>query len=130
MNGYAASAKLAYTEAAVMTATPERLVVMLYEGALRFLQRAAAAMRAGQDDAARVNVHRANAILDELNVSLDMRYGEIPERLRSIYLFSKRQLIDAGQTGDVDTVDTIARLLGELHEAFAQAADGSPTAAP
>ena len=38
------SAKQAYTEAAVLTATPERLVVMLFDGANRFLARAAASL--------------------------------------------------------------------------------------
>ena len=47
MNGYA-SAKQAYTEAAVLTAPPERLVVMLFEGANSFLARTVAALRANE----------------------------------------------------------------------------------
>ena len=44
MNPY--DAKRAYTESSVLTAPPERLVVMLYDGAIRFLSQAAVAMRA------------------------------------------------------------------------------------
>lgn len=122
MNGYAA-ARTAYTASAVMTATPERLVVMLYEGALSFLARAAAATRAGNAVRAGENVRRVVAILDELNLTLDMSRGDIPERLRSIYLFCKRQLIEAAAQNDAETMDTVLRLLGELHEAFAGIAD-------
>jgi flagellar protein FliS len=122
MNGYAA-AKTAYTASAVMTATPERLVVMLFEGALSFLARASAASRAGNAVRCRENVRRTIAIIDELNVTLDMSRGDIPERLRSIYLFCKRQLLEAASSNDPDTMDTVSRLLGELHEAFAEIAD-------
>jgi hypothetical protein len=61
MNGYA-SAPAAYKESSILTAPPERLVVMLYDGAHRFLTQAAAAMR--QDDLAHANdrLQRAEAI--------------------------------------------------------------------
>lgn len=122
MNGYAA-AKTAYTASAVMTATPERLVVMLFEGALSFLARASAASRAGNAVRAGENVRRTVAIIDELNLTLDMSRGDIPERLRSIYLFCKRQLLEAASGNDAETMDTVSRLLAELHEAFAEIAD-------
>jgi flagellar protein FliS len=123
MSGYA-SARQAYTEAAVLTATPERLVVMLYEGAISFLTRTAAALRADQPAAATLNLRRAVAIIDELNLSLDMSRGELPERLRSLYLFHKRHLVEAGVARDPEAVDRVAGLLRELSEAFAQVADG------
>jgi flagellar protein FliS len=123
MRGYA-SAKQAYTEAAVLTATPERLVVMLFEGANSFLARTAAALRANEPAVAMRNVQRAVAIVDELNFSLDMSYGEVPERLRSIYLFHKRELVQACIARDPDAIDTIAGLLRELADAFTQIADG------
>ena len=123
MSGYA-SAKQAYTEAAVLTAPPERLVVMLFDGALSFLARSAAAIRAGQAQAAMKNVQRAVAIIDELNFSLDMSYGEVPERLRAIYLFHKRHLVQACIAQDADAIDLVAGLLRELAEAFERIADG------
>jgi flagellar protein FliS len=123
MSGYA-TARQAYTEAAVLTATPERLVVMLFDGAITFLTRTAAAMRADEPVVAMKNLHRAVAIIDELNLSLDMSYGELPERLRSLYLFHKRQLVEAGVARDADAVDNVAELLRELSESFALVADG------
>jgi flagellar secretion chaperone FliS len=127
MSGYA-SAKQAYTEAAVLTATPERLVVMLYEGAIGFLARGAVALRAGQPAAGMKNVQRALAIIDELNFSLDMSYGDVPEKLRSLYLFHKRRLVEACIAQDAEAIETVAELLRELGDAFAQIADGARTA--
>src|SRR5439155_24742690 len=88
MNDYA-SAKQAYTASSVMTAPPQQLVVMLYDGAIRFLRQAATGMRAGNREVTLNRMQRAEAIVDELNVSLDMSQGEIAGQLRAIYLFSK-----------------------------------------
>ncbi len=52
-----------------------------------------------------------------------MSHGEISVRLRSIYLFCKRNLVEAGATGDVEMMETVSRLLAGLHEAFAEVAD-------
>lgn len=121
MHGYA-TANNAYTETAVMTATPGQLVVLLYEGALRHLGRAAHAMRVGESRAALASIRRVEAILDELNLSLDMGYGEIPERLRAVYLFSKRLLSEAVLERDAERIDRVAGLLGELHESWSELA--------
>lgn len=124
MNPYT-SAHQAYTESSVLTAPPERLVVMLYDGAIRFLNIGAAAMRNGDQVQARDRIRRAEAIIDELNYSLDMTQGDIPQRLRSIYLFCKRHLIQASIQKDPSAIDTVIGLLGELREAWDRIARSS-----
>src|SRR5205085_2703134 len=99
MNPYA-TLKQAYTESSVMTASREQLVVMLYDGAIRFLRQSAEAMRVGNREQSRDRMRRAEAIVDELNYTLDLSYGQIPENLRMIYLFCKRQLIKANLESD------------------------------
>lgn len=120
-NPYAA-VRQAYAESSILTATREQLVVMLYDGAVRFLRQCSEAMRAGEREQARDRMRRAEAVIDELNWSLDMSYGQVAGNLRSIYLFSKRQLIRANLDYDPARVDGVARLLAELREAWAQAA--------
>ncbi len=93
MNPY--DAKRAYTESAVLTAPPERLVVMLYDGAIRFLNQSAVAMRAGNQRVFLDRVQRGEAIITELNLTLDMRQGEVAERLRAIYQFCNVHLTAA-----------------------------------
>ncbi|HEX7083919.1 MAG TPA: flagellar export chaperone FliS [Gaiellaceae bacterium] len=121
MNPYV-NARHAYAESSVMTASREQLVVMLYDGAIRFLRQSAEAMRAGDRENCRNRMRRAEAIIDELNGSLDMSYGELPGRLRSIYLFCKRQLIHANLTADAGAIDVVVRLLAELRESWDQVA--------
>jgi flagellar protein FliS len=108
----------AYTEASVLTAPPGRLVVMLYDGAIRFLAQSATAMRTRERERARDRMRRAEAIIDELNLSLDMSYGEIPARLRSIYLFCKRELVEANLNSDPERIEVVSRLLSELRETW------------
>ena len=114
-----APAKNAYAETAVLTASPERLVVMLYDGAIRFLHQAAAAVRAGDPIRTRDRLRRAEAIIDELNHTLDFeRGGEIATHLRGIYLFCKRRLLECNLHRDAEGITQVAALLGELRESW------------
>lgn len=129
MTGYAAAAQ-AYTEASVLSAPPERLVVMLYDGANRFLNRAAAAVRDGDTLAATEPLQRAQAILDELLATLDPAAGPLTERLESIYLFSKRTLTEAQLARDPEPIERVASLLGVLRQAWNEVADSARSEAP
>jgi flagellar protein FliS len=109
-----------YRQQSVMTASPGQLVVMLYDGALRFLLQAAAAMRADDHLLADAKLRRAEAIIDELHATLDKdRGGEIASRLEGIYVFCKRRLIEARIEREAAMIDKVAELLGELREAWA-----------
>ena len=129
MSAYA-DAQAAYTTQSILTAPPERLVVMLYDSAIRFLAQAAAAFDGGDVELAHTKLRRVDAIIDELNLSLDMSYGELPERLRSIYLFCRRHLLEATLHKDSAALRTVATLLAELREAWEQVANGAAPAAP
>ena len=123
MSAYAANPSAAYRQQSVMTASPGQLVVMLYDGALRFLLQGAAAMRADDAVGCDAKLRRAEAIIDELNATLDMeRGGEISSRLEGIYVFCKRHLIEARIERDAAMIDKVAELLGELRDAWAQIA--------
>jgi flagellar protein FliS len=124
-----ASPNRAYTESSVMTATREQLVVMLYDGAIRFLAQAGAAMRAGKLDVETNRMRRAEAIIDELNLSLDMELGEVAQQLRGIYLFCKRHLTRARLDRDPSRIDDVSRLLADLRESWQTVAGGAADAA-
>jgi flagellar protein FliS len=112
----------AYHHNAVATAAPEQLVVMLFDGALRFSRRAVTAFEAGQLPQATQAIGRVTSIVNELNATLDTEAGgEIARNLRSIYGFVNRHLVEAIQLADPDRVRQAATLLGELREAFAEA---------
>jgi len=118
MNPYASPN--AYRENNIMTASPEQLVVMLYDGAGRFLRQAEGSMIEGSWLKASEKLSRAEAIIDELLATLDMDAGEVADRLQSIYVFCKTRLIEARIERDAVRVDQVARLLSELREAWSQ----------
>ncbi|HEX6458467.1 MAG TPA: flagellar export chaperone FliS [Thermoleophilaceae bacterium] len=112
----------AYKESAILTATPERLVVMLYDGIRRFLLQASVAMREGNIEQSNDRLKRAEAIIDELNTTLDMSQGQVAERLRAIYNFSKRHLMQARLQRDPDMIDEAAKILDTVGDAWRQIA--------
>lgn len=121
MATYAGNQTAAYRQQAILTAPPGRLVVMLYDGCLRFLFQSAHAMREGDRQTSLQRMRRAEAIIDELTVTLDHdRGGLIASRLHGIYAFSRRQLLDAWREGDADKIDEVSGLLSELRDAWAE----------
>ena len=112
----------AYKESAVLTAPPERLVVMLYDGIRRFLFQAAAAMREGNAELTNNRLQRAEAIIDELNNTLDMSAGEVAERLRALYVFSKRHLMQARLKRSPEMIEEVSQLLDTVGDAWRQIA--------
>jgi flagellar secretion chaperone FliS len=118
---YAGNQSAAYKQQSILTAPPGRLVVMLYDGCLRFLFQSAYAMREGDRRQSQDRMRRAEAIIDELTVTLDHeRGGEIASRLQGIYAFSRRQLLDAWRESDADKIDEVSSLLSELRDAWAE----------
>jgi flagellar protein FliS len=121
MNAYATASR-GYKEQAVLTAPPGRLVVMLYDGALRFLFQSATALREGNYARGAERMSKAEAIIDELLSTLDMSAGEVAERLQSLYFFSKRNLLEARLERSAEKVDEVAGIMRELRDAWAQIA--------
>jgi flagellar protein FliS len=120
MTAFATASPAAYQQQSIMTAPPERLVVMLYDGAIRFFFQAAAALREDARATAFERLDRGEAIVDHLLGTLDMSAGEIAQRLEGIYVFCKRLLMEARLERDADKVDLVRGYLGELREAWAQ----------
>jgi flagellar secretion chaperone FliS len=121
MSAYA-PAPNAYRESAVLTATPEQLVVMLYDGANRFLTQSAIAMRDGRAGLAGEKLGRTERIIDELLATLDLSIGDIAERLQALYLFFKEHLMAARLNQDAGKVDEVARFMRELRSSWGQIA--------
>jgi flagellar protein FliS len=113
----------AYRDSSVLTAPRERLVVMLYDGAHRFLFQAAHAMRSGDISLMNNRMQRAEAIITELRQTLDHeKGGEIAQRLEAIYAFCQRHLLEARLQRDADKIEQVMTLLGELRDAWDQVA--------
>lgn len=126
MNAYAAAAPTsAYKESAVLTAPPEQLVLMLYDGINRFLLQATVAMRAGNPMLCNGKLQRAEAIIDELIATLDHSAGEIADRLNALYLYSRRSLGEARIEKSPEKIEHVQGLIGELRDAWSQICPGA-----
>jgi flagellar secretion chaperone FliS len=110
----------AYRRGAVLAATPGELVVMLYDGARRFLAQAAVAMNAGEIERAHNTLRYGERIIAHLDGTLDYAHGELPQRLHGIYMFCLSHLNAARMSQDPGKVDEVGELLGELREAWSQ----------
>jgi flagellar secretion chaperone FliS len=113
----------AYRQGAVLAAMPAELIVMLYDGARRFLRQASLAMREGEVERAHNTLRRAELIVAHLDSVLDFDQGQIPQNLHSIYGFCLAHLNKGRMNQDASKLDEVGDLLGELREAWAQAAD-------
>ncbi|HST56907.1 MAG TPA: flagellar export chaperone FliS [Solirubrobacteraceae bacterium] len=117
-----AASPAAYRQGAVLSATREQLVVMLYDGARRFLRQAATSMRAGDIERTHNVLRKAELIVAHLDGTLDHDQGQVAERLHAIYLFCLKHLNSARATQDADKLDEVSKLLGELRESWAEIA--------
>jgi flagellar protein FliS len=122
MSSLAASPE-AYRQGAVLAATPGELVVMLYDGARRFLRQASIAMREGQIERAHNTLRRAELIVAHLDSILDFEQGQVSDRLHAIYLFCLAHLDAARREQDAGKLEEVSELLGELRDAWAQVAE-------
>jgi len=108
-----------YLQTAVETAHPARLVVMLYDGAIRFLLQAQEAMTQRNYEQQNHYLQKAQRILAELISSLDFsKGGEVAENLFRIYTYLYNQLVQANLGDDPSKVQHAIALLSELREAW------------
>ncbi|MGO9321045.1 MAG: flagellar export chaperone FliS [Solirubrobacteraceae bacterium] len=117
-----AASHAAYRRGEVLAATPGQLVVMLYDGARRFLRQAVGAMDAGEVERAHIALRYGERIISHLDGTLDFEQGELPQRLHAIYVFCLSQLNAARISQDTSKVEEVSALLGELREAWSQVA--------
>ncbi len=114
----------AYQRSAVLTASQGQLIVMLYDGANRYLAQASIAMGERQIQLAHNKLRRAELIISHLQGSLDFeRGGEIAPRLASIYLFCQRHLNQARIHADPQRIEQVRDLLATLRDAWAEIAN-------
>lgn len=104
-----------YQNIQVTTADPVRLVIMLYDGILRFNKLAQKAIE-GNDVEGRNNyINRSLAIIGELGTTLNMSEGgEVARNLSRLYEFSTAQLTGANMKNDRTAIESVNRVIGEL----------------
>jgi flagellar protein FliS len=113
----------AYLQTQVQSRTPVELVVMLYDGAIKFLGQARDALAARDMKAKRDAMSRGLAIVQELQNMLNMEAGgEVAERLDALYTYILGRCYEANQQRDPAGLDEAIKLLTPLRDAWADVA--------
>jgi flagellar protein FliS len=108
-----------YQEANFFTATPIKLVMMCYDGAIGSLKLARESYLLKEYEAKAKALQKAFDILYELNASLDLKKGgDIARNLRSLYLYMIQTLTDADLKKDIRAFDDVIKMLEELESAW------------
>lgn len=126
-----------YLTQQVMTASPERLVFMLYDKAITSLREAIAAIEKGDIEGRWKANKRAMDILEHMWSTLDVdRGGEIADNLNQIFPFAMLRLPDVDIRNDPQPAEDVIRVLEPLRDAWREIAmkgaqqAGSPASAP
>ena len=110
-----------YKQTQISTANQGKLIVMLYDGAIKFLNIALDNMSPRTYDVVNNNIIKAQDIITELLLSLNMdEGGEISQNLFNLYMYFKKQLLEANMKKDPEIINQILKLLKELRDAWDQ----------
>ena len=101
-----------YNQTKIATANPGMLIVMLYDGAIKFLKQAQVAIASKELENAHNSIIRAEAIIVELMSSLKMDVGgEIAQNLYRIYDYIYHTLIEANTKKDSEKIESVVSML-------------------
>jgi len=108
-----------YRQNSIETATPTRMVVMLYDGAIRFLSQALAAMRLHKYDQQSHYINKGQAIIAHLRDTLDFKAGgAVADHLNGVYISMFDTLTEANFHDKTERVEEVISALRELRESW------------
>jgi flagellar protein FliS len=109
----------------IKTATPEMVIVKLYEGALRFIRTAEACQEKNDVPGRASAISKALAIVNELQHSLDLeKGGDVAANLDSLYFYVTDRLLSANAQASVEAMREASGVLSTLGEAWSEIARG------
>jgi flagellar secretion chaperone FliS len=108
-----------YQRTQVVTASREKILLMLYEGAIRFTKQARVAMHDKKIADKGKAISKATAILSELMATLDFKIGgQLAQDLENLYIFMIDKLIEANVHNKIECLDDVEKLLNTLYTAW------------
>ena len=113
-----------YREMELHAASPERLVVYVFEQLVVNLERARLAMERGDIELRVTALRRARNLVGELLATLDFeKGGPVATQLADLYQYMLYELVDIGMRGDVVTMKKLVNIATSLRDGFAGAAE-------
>ncbi len=115
-----ANAYKTYEENNVTTADSGKLLLMLYDGSIKFCRFAEIALQEEDNTLKNYYLIRVQTIVEELMVTLNMSAGEIAEDLNALYSFMLSELIQVNIKNDIEKLKIIREMLEELRETWSR----------
>ena len=111
-----------YQKASIETASREQILIMLYDGAIQFLNKAKVAMEARDFEGIHNNLIGAQNILQEFINSMDREVApQLAENLISLYEYFIRRLVHANMKRQIEPIDEVLKYLKSLKATWEQA---------
>lgn len=107
----------AYQQVSVTTAAPGELVLMLYNGCIKFIKIAKSAIMEQNIEKKHLNITKAQNIINELIVTLNMDY-EVSKNMRQLYDYMNRRLIEANIKNDTAILDEVEHFVEEFRDTW------------
>lgn len=104
----------------ILTASPQELTLMLYNGAIKFGNQAIEAIRKNDIEKAHNKIIRVDDIVLEFIASLDHNY-EVASNMELMYDYMHRRLIEANVTKDIEILEEVNGLLREFRDVWKEA---------
>lgn len=120
MRQNAARSAEVYRQQQVMTATPEALTLMLYNGAIKFINESIEATKKKEYEKANTSCIKAQNIISEFRLTLKMEY-EISKNLLALYNYAYDRLVEGNMNEDISKLEEAKDILSELRDAWNQA---------
>ena len=109
-----------YQHDSIFTATPAELTLMLYNGAIKFINQGEQFLGEGNYQNASNSILRAQDIIKELSQTLDMRY-EISSNFKTLYDYILTKLLEANIKKDAEPLKEAALLVADFRDTWQQA---------
>ncbi len=115
-----------YKETQIMTASQGQLIVMLYDGAIKFLKNALSSINDKKKyDQVNNNLIRAQDIITELMLSLNFDAGDIADKLYALYLYFNKRLVEGNIQKTSEPINEVLLHMENLRESWAKVANQS-----
>ena len=118
MNTYA-QAFAQYNNSRVLTASPGELTLMLYDGAIKFLNIAEAGIEKKDYQKAHQNIVKVEHIIDYLRETLDMKYA-VAQDYENMYAYISRRLVEANVSKNVEILNEVNAHMHNIRDTWVQ----------
>lgn len=109
-----------YNNNKVLTASPRELTLMLYDGAIKFVNIAVLSIERKEIEKAHTNIKKAERIIDEFRITLDMTYP-VSEDFERIYVYLSKRLVEANLMKNIEILEEVLSHLRSLRDTWKEA---------